>query len=98
MHNNFIYCVIGIAQEAKRLTEGFKGGNYSGDGQFILGDKGDQDMCPWVDLCEFPQWILDLVPSLDTLCCLTHQEALLICHTEATTADCTDGWFYRETE
>lgn len=96
MHNNYIYCLIGIAQEAERLENGFKGGNYSGDGQFILGDKCDRDTCPWVDLPTYPQWMLNLVPSLGSSCCLSHEEALLICRTEATTSDCLNGWFYTE--
>jgi len=78
MHNNFIYCVIGIDQEAECLTKGFSKFSHSKDGLFILGDKSDTDMCPWVDLCEFPQWMLDLVPSLSTSCCLSHEQAELI--------------------
>lgn len=42
------YHAIGSAQFAERLTKGFKGGNYSENGTYVIGDKGDNESLSWV--------------------------------------------------
>ena len=61
-------------QFAERLTKGFSGGKVSDDGDWLIGGKGDAEMCEWVDFDAdlLPQWLKDL--GVDN-CCLSFEEA-----------------------
>ena len=67
-----MYCITHKDQFAERLTKGFKGGNYSDDGDWVIGDKGNQDMHMWCDYRpdDYPKYIADL---LDGSCCIDQE-------------------------
>ena len=74
-HNNYTYHLVPIAQKALRESKGFVGGNISDDGQWIVGDKGDNENCMmWIDLelADIPQYMQDMGI---VNCCLTNEKA-----------------------
>tara|TARA_R100001244_G_C5133792_1_gene126406 strand:+ start:285 stop:545 length:261 start_codon:yes stop_codon:yes gene_type:complete len=76
-----MYCLIYKDQFAEMATKGFKGGNYSTDGNWVLGDKADQDMNMWCEYREdkMPQFMKDL--GINS-CCLTHEKAIELVNNE----------------
>jgi hypothetical protein len=95
-YDKFIYCLTYKTQFAERLTKGFTGGNYSTDGNWVIGDKGSTtDMNMWCtyDDSLVPQWMKDLGV---TECCLTHELAQSIVNTLASAEGASDGWYFNE--
>jgi len=92
-YNNFLYHLIPSSQEAESASNGFSGCNKSSDGNWLLCDKGDRDMCMWVDFDVdlLPQYLKDL--NL-TSCCIDHATALDIVRTTASTDGASDGWSF----
>ena len=100
--NNFMYCITYKDQFAERLTKGFIEGNYSTDGNWVIGDKGDQDMQTWCNprTTERPQWLKDILVlhniNIDS-CCFGHEVALAIVGTKASAKYASDGFTYQQT-
>jgi hypothetical protein len=97
MINNNLYHLVHISQKEERISNGFKGGNYSADGQWIIGDKGDRAMQSWInfDYDSLPQYMKDL--GIAT-CCLEHEAVLEIIKTTTETPNGSSGWTYMEEE
>jgi len=72
--NSYKYHLFYKTQFAEML-EDFPNPARSADGDWAIGDKSDSDMCSWVDQFSPPQYMLDLVPSLATSCCINQTQA-----------------------
>jgi len=90
-----MYCITHKDQFAERLTKGFTGKNYSQDGNWVIGDKGDQDMHMWCDYRpeDYPQWLTAIMTAHNvTSCCLSHEVAKEIVRTQETSEGAADRW------
>ncbi len=83
MSNNFTYCICPKAEFDARAAKGFTGGNRSDDGEFMIGDLGDQTMHMF-DASGIPQWIQDVLDADagHMGCCMSHGAALTIVNDE----------------
>ena len=96
-YNNYNYCLEAVTPAAleRRASEGFTGGNISTDGNWIIGDLGNDNMfmVAGFDADDLPQYAKDLGV---TKCCLTHEEALALVGSEASAKGASDGWQFPE--
>jgi len=95
VYNNFSYTVFGVAQFGIRAGLGFTGGNFSTDGLYVVGDRGETGHCEecddalvkpsYIPAEKFPNW-----PHL------SHQEARELIAYPATSQGASDGWIYTD--
>lgn len=93
--NGYTYTVFGSAQFDDRAGLGYTGGNFSTDGQYVVGDLGNSDLCDSCDLElakpsyvaaeKYPNW-----PHLN------HDEALELVGFAASSDGSSDGWYFYE--
>ena len=94
-HNNYNYCLSPVDQLSEIAGMGVNDWNISTDGLWAMGDKGDQEMyaVEGFDADSLPQYMKDL--GVDS-CCLSHEEALALCHSVASEKGASDGWVFPE--
>jgi len=90
-HNDFSYTVFGKDQFAIRESLGFTGGNFSTDGNYVVGDTGSSVPCEhcnenlpkpiYVPVELFPNW-----PHL------SQDEARTLIGFKASAKGASDGW------
>ena len=89
------FYIVGKAQFAERLEKGFNGGKYSTDGEWVIGTKGDQDDCDWIDfdIDLIPQYMKDLgVIGY----CITNELAAAVVAFKSSGYGESDGYCYYE--
>ena len=98
-YNSYTYCLgpNNAEHKAQRDADGFTGGNVSTDGNWIIGDLGNDKMhmVAGFDADNLPQYAKDLGI---TKCCLSHEEALNLVNSEATSDGASDGWKFTPEE
>lgn len=110
-HNNHTYHLVPIAQKEIRFSKGFgsydKDSNkvYSGvtstDGQWIAGDKGDNEDCSsWIDfpeITDLPQYMQDYMNANDIIgCCFTHEQIKGLISIQANSKGASNGYSFEE--
>jgi hypothetical protein len=94
-YNNFIYTVFKTDETSitERDSQGFTGGNFSTDGNLVVGDKCVDGNCTCTDVPTKPTYVVEAMSNWPHL---SHQEALALVHYEATSDGASDGWFFSD--